>query len=288
MQTQPSATEVEWYRTADLFLQKTPVIWRMPDGRELPGTLRLTDSGLRRAVFREGRTRVELKPPHVPAYWRPADPETWPLMLPDPVTPPRPIDRAAREAEIEPDEWPYQGLELGGAGQLPQSVLETEARILRAIRTARHFDRLEAREGDRPDILWPSGLRQESAEIRDLLRREAAGDLATMAPEDRRRLGRLRETDRDDFHVQATGSGARLEWRPTPRDVSDYEAANCPLRWVSDDWRGVMIWRAALPPYSWASVAYLLGSREAAVRREHEAQMADAMIEARRQRVRWR
>lgn len=76
--------------------------------------------------------------------WQPRIGLVWPDPLPEPIIAaitrerPPPPEPEPLDGHVHDDGWPYPDLALGCAPDLPRSVRECEARVLRGIRTERH------------------------------------------------------------------------------------------------------------------------------------------------------
>lgn len=244
--------EAHRYPISTLDYEGVPV-WFTVGDRELLGFIKFTRSG--RPIYRIGTARKsEDLPNHArPALWRPVDPKAWPDQLPEPATV-QPDVAWGRQSPIpnEPDptvrdmdRWPYPHVELGRAGELPKSVEEAEARVLRALRCV---DVLYRDPPERSETAWPHDLMVSAALLKKLLSSSRTGKLPW-----------LRDDDYRDVHIDLSDLSQRpARWVPTRRDLSDVEAGV--LSWLgvlTNKERRLFKWRSDLPQWSFPQIAEL-------------------------------
>lgn len=270
-----------------------PVIWRIAAGNHAPGFARLTGRGIITAVAKVNGRKMQFKGSTLPPYWRPASFEDWPISLPIPVDE-RDLVGAVPEFLADEDalveEWPHHGVTLGRGEEPPKSIRETEARILRCIRTA------EVLEKERPQQsanCWPPVLIQASREVAMALRRaisdtpEAPFSLEALDHGERALVRRVikNPSDLDDIWIDRSDARPRrVGWNPSPRDVSDYEFDPNPLTWVASDWMPVFRLHAADPPYTWQAIADFFRIPPATLIEDYNAALEQAQLIAREQR----
>ena len=240
------------YRIENLTIPGVDV-WYSMAGKEVRGYLHLTASGRPRYriyVTEYGKRRSQDLPKHAkPDLWRPAG--KWPERLPPEAIVTGPVDWKSPDPEkrrVEPSEpvvgWPYPNVRLGRAGTLPQSVQECEARILRAIRTSRVQERESGQRGG--GSVWPKDLLIEAALVEKALRSSRTRKLAGFRPE-----------DYEHFFIDESELEARpAQWKPDPRDVSDYEWRNDGPLWWPPSWAMTFFrYRAAMPIWTFGQIA---------------------------------
>jgi len=262
--------EPKKYAIRDLTLPGLEV-WLTVGLKEVIGYLHLTPAG--RSVYRVGTIKrsVDLPKFTKPTSWRPKDERRWPCPLPEPIISQKPVDwgvdgKIAKESPEGPEPtvgWPYPGLRLGRAGEIPKSVKECEARILRALRA----EAVYGRERPRRSAYWPKDLMIASKLIEKGLYSASTG-----------RSGALRDADYADFHIDKTDlRPLPARWEPTPRDVSDYEwHPGGPLSWPTRAGLDVLVPRAALPAFAFWQIAQELRTSEDDAKRlyQHECEEA--------------
>lgn len=200
------------YDICDLSISSTMVFFQI-NGNQVAGFVRFTPSGIPR--YHVGSLRRSDKIDITPEAWRPVDPNAWPVALPEPLkeTP------TAVHTEPSPVDEPYdQSVRLGRPGAPPESPEEVKARIIRFIWT-REVD-LDDDNTSNQEIAWPKDLRIES-KVREKMFRAANG----------RDIPGWREGDYDDFHIPEFLPPVREQFKPTPRDVSDYNHKDGPRAW---------------------------------------------------------
>lgn len=222
-------------------------VWLTVGNVELQGALRIMASG--RRVYRVrvgGRREVDLPTHTEPTAWRPVDVPGWPVPLPNGSIS---GSAAALASGIEDDHesigdhdwWAAPMIRLGNPREIPETVEEAEARLLRACRTAEYIEH-HVRSDLRSGSAWPEPLMVAASCVRRLLAASRSGQLAWLTRE-----------DHDDFYIDRSRLDARRElWQPTRRDIGDLEANV--LRHLDGSTR---IWemRSANPPYSWRQIA---------------------------------
>lgn len=246
-----SATEAAlWFRQDTLDLADEHVFLMLTTGQQVVGCLRLTATAKRRfEIFEGGRRYAKIDLRSV-SLWRPVDILKWPYALPDnaPLTKPfewpvYPNDTAEVDAAEDGPGWPYPGLHLGRPGEPPQSTQELEARLLRAIRTAR----VQEYEAVKVDVSWHPELVVASKLVEKQLEASRTRKLAKFRPE-----------DYDDFHIDRSDLSAKpARFNPTPRDVSDYECGIV-RTWLAHAYprdRWIFKARSEAPPVPWWAIA---------------------------------
>lgn len=242
------------YPIDTLDIESEPVWFTLGEG-EVEGCLKVTARN--RYVYRvfvDGHRRPKTKdlPKHaVPYLWRPIYPDRWPEPLPEaasilsPTYDPekKPAPDPEPQDEIIPDhDWPLPGIVCGPPGQAPKSRAEAEARIRRALRTAKEWER-----ADRPrsQILWPQPWLIEAKIIEKRLRASPSGDL----------VGLTRE-DLTDFYIDRTDLRALPTiWLPTRRDIGDIEQGVLNwLRALSREERTLLTFRSVNPEWTWRMI----------------------------------
>lgn len=259
-----------------LNVEGVPVYFVVGDG-EVVGFVKFTRSG--RPIYRVGNARqsVDLPRHAAPSLWRPVNCATWPDDLPDPAVQTAPVDWASQptphgppDASVPMDRWPYPDLTLGRVGIAPKTAKEAEARVLRAVRAhdAMYADRPSGANG----AAWPKDLLIAAAVVRKLLENSRSGLLASFQP-----------SDYADVHVDKSDlRPLPARWMPTPRDISDMVC----LKWMDAlraKERELVMWRAAMPSYSFAQIAEFRKLEEEEIRAQWQA-ICNRLFEVARER----
>lgn len=221
----------------------TPVMLTVFD-TEFVGDMTFSKSGLRQYRVRNsaGET-VKLSKFAQPSLWRPIG--EWPFELPEPAVVTRDKPKEDRQATRNIDDtesgdgWPYPHIKLGAPGTPPVSMGETEARLLRAIRT---LD-VVMRRPRRSESTWPPALLVRAKAVEKYIRSQG-------------RAPGLREGDYDYFHIDHSELNAYPEhFIPTHRDVSDVDQGV--FRWAGSDrlFNLILHMKAANPPFSLQQIA---------------------------------
>lgn len=243
-----------WYPITSLTRAGVSVELALQDGWEIVGRLGRHPETGRWAWFQQrpnSRSWALLapyrmpdgKPPkrREPVAWRPLAGVLWPDPLPEPLTGalPSPLPEPP-EPEPEPipetDGWPYPGLKLGERVP-PQSLEETEARVLRALRRMECEPRVGVRASSLASDI-PAEIILAARRLQDAVTAWEAYS-----------QGRLGSLDLPP---------ARAAWTPTRRDHGDWDYALDWLRWLPALERRLFRYRAANPVYSWRQI----GERE--------------------------
>lgn len=263
--------ERAWYPAREFHVKQVPVVLRIM-GEDVVGWAIFTPSGEPR--WRVGSLREYTKLPRHACVdaWRPIDEQQWPHPLPEPVKMMEPPDWQSATPAHEPvsDDgeswWVNPDIRLGRAHEPPETVRECEARILRYLRT---FDAMQIERSRGGSACWPPALLKAAREVEQMLRDARTG-----------RLSFLRDEDYADINDEPQHARSRpAPWRPTPRDVSEYEAGRVP-RWIPQGGQRLFAWRASRPPYSWAQIADVLRVPVEMVREDYEYQCERAFEKA--------
>lgn len=262
------------YPVSELF-EDTEDLWFAIGMIEVKGRVRFTNSGKVRFRRYVDRRHTEDLPKHAtPQLWRPANAETWPYDLPEPVratgyiqpeppaaSPPVPSRHLGRG-----DFWPHPHVRLGRPGEAPGSPDEAEARYLRAVRT--HW--LMTCEKRIDEVLWPGPWIVESQIIEKQLKAQKG------------RHGLFRESDYDDFHIDLYVTDDKPEpFQPTPRDVSEWELGLW-SKWTPRTDGGLLDSQARMPPVSFYELAERIGTTVEALERRYESAKQELWERARK------
>lgn len=213
-------------------------------GTEFVGDMIFSKSGLPQYRVQNslGET-VKLSKFAQPSLWRPIG--DWPFELPEPAVETREKPSESRQATRNIDDtehgdgWPYPHVKLGAPGEPPVSLEETEARLLRAIRT---LDVI-MRRPRQSESTWPPSLIVRAKAVEKYIRSQG-------------RAPGLRDDDYDYFHVDHSELNAYPEhFIPTHRDVSDVDKGV--FKWAGSDrlFNLVLHMKAANPPFSLQQIA---------------------------------
>jgi hypothetical protein len=163
-----------------------------------------------------------------PEAFRPLPGQDWPDNLPKPLRAHRYPDLPPPEEPVPPpvpenDGWPYPGLRLG-CQEPPTSEQETEARVLRALRTMHSQPRVGVKSDNGS---WPT-------EWYLIMRR-------------------IEDHARDDNAI----GDVRIAWSPTRRDATDWDYAMSWLTQANREDYALISMRGANPSFSWRRIAEL-------------------------------
>jgi len=222
-----------------------------------------------------------------PAYWRPANPDRWPERLPEPVTllpHNNHTDGSSLALDLDSDEhqegdlsrWPYPHIELGWPHEPPKSHEETEARILRAMRTINVIVKPDLRPRTNA---WPHELHVESKNVEKRLRQ---------AMRNSGKLSNFRIWDYDDFHVWSSEAheteDVKVRWVPTKRDIADADALIQTV-WgkavTKDEW-DLFRMRASMKKFTWRDISEIKRASYETVRQRYMRAVDKMFREARR------
>lgn len=275
------------YPVSELY-EDTEDLWFAIGMIEVKGRVRFTNSGKVRFRRYVDRRHTEDLPKHAtPQLWRPANAETWPYQLPEPV-------RATGYIQPEPpaaspamparhlgrgDFWPHAHVRLGRPGEAPGSPDEAEARYLRAVRT--HW--LMTKERTIQQCVWPKPLLIAAENARQLLELadKTQVDAKTRKKRDRLLLA-MRPDDHDDFFIERyVVNDTPTPFQPTPRDVSEWELGLW-SKWTPKTDGGLLGSQARMPPLSFYELAERIGTTVEALERRYEAAKQELWERARK------
>lgn len=215
----------------------------------------LSPSGRSWSLLAPWRPYDPEKPPRYrePKYWRPLPWVKWPDPLPEPVghfppTPPPPAPEPEPPPFPETDDWPYPGLALGERVP-PQSLEETEARVLRALRRLECEPRVGVRASSLASDI-PAEIILAARRLQDAINAYEAF-----------RQGRMGALDLPP---------ARVAWTPTRRDHGDWEYALEWLRHLPRFEQQLFRYRAANPVFSWRQISEREGLSVTALRQKYQ------------------
>lgn len=249
------------YYTRDLNVDGVPLYWITVGGHETYGEARLTDSGKIVAEMVTDSGVVRLAESKAPPYWRPFNEARWPRPLPVPA-----------DEEALADQPADHGAKLVSWRDRPMTKADVEARIIRCIRTAR----VEEYDPQVGETLWPESLMVAILYTERRLR-------SMPGPPDKKRLANWREHDVTDYHVLSDGlEPIKERWRPTSRDLSDYETRPNPIAWIPPTWERVFGMLAALPPYNWISIGEITRTPEVELIESYDKALNIALRRAKR------
>lgn len=240
----------EWFPIDALHQKNEPVKFWLGEG-VLVG--KLTERrGNKIFLVRSQDRKFRPLPKHCkPFAWKPIG--LWSWELPAPIT-------EVKTKVLEPQEITGSAyfekhdsiprVRLGAWNERPASLLETEARLLRGIRTQQHLDGLD-HVGHKPKTVgWPPALMAEARAVQKWLENTPRGEWGT-----------FRHGDYQDFHIDRSNKDAMpARWQPTPRDIGDVEIdqGNILTAWAGHltarQWR-ILVARAARPPFSWVQIS---------------------------------
>jgi hypothetical protein len=222
---------------------------------EMVGRVRFTNTGLPRYQIREGKRLVDMPRKASAQLWRPVDVNTWPYELPEPAwltreqNKPVPALQMVPSGDYEDDGDIPSGVYLGRPHEPPACVSEVKVRLIRCMRTRTVMEK----DVRRVEKLWPqpwldeATIKQKQLEAQKRRRKDIEPVMFGW-----------RESDYQDFYVDASGlNSLPARFKPTHRDVSDYEA-NIDQRWMAfipayDKW--IFKARAEVPPAQWFQIA---------------------------------
>ena len=245
------AHQLSHYCLSFLTREKTNVWLLLPGQGERIGQVRITATGRRRYRIKMSAKKFSDLPRHAqPCAWRPLNEKNWPDRLGEPITRQPDVSwrtqcasptRHCRHKELRRG-FSYPLLKLGAPSTPPTTLAEAEARVLRAIRT------MNTPGVVREDYLGIAQFWPTTANFNTSYWDQFADQVA-------------QEAERKENLEAAPG-----EWRPTRRDISDWDNA---LRWLAPEpkkTRLIFFLRAENPPWSFPQIAHLLARNEDRIR----------------------
>ena len=270
------------FSISTLDVEDEHIFLTLMDGGECVGRMFLTPAGKQRFERFEGGRRYTKIPYQYVSLWRPINVREWPFELPlatATLTPelerPRAAPKRVQGGDLEDDPATRTDVHLGRPGEAPESVDEVEVRLLRAMRTRAVLERSPVLL----ETLWPKPFQDASKALSESLR-------AVLRHYGHLNIPGWRKEDYDDYHVDGSDLEAiPVRFKPTPRDVSDYEAKT-DLDWLGRIWprdRHIFYCRAELPPIQWWALADAERIDESEIKRRYRdaLEMVFAKMKAR-------
>lgn len=253
------------YSLRHLTIESEPVYFETGAGDVL-GFLKYVGKDNRRVYrIRLDRSNSYDLPEKYPLSWRPVNPDTWPDVLPDPMSRVKEAEHVTEQPRVAPERlsdlewWCHPDFRLGQPGEPPVSLRECEARILRAFRTNDYLSKL-----DRPGYAsaWPGDLMVAARCVAELLKTAKSGKLPF-----------LNGDDYHDIHVDRSDLRALpARWTPTRRDIGDAEPGHA-FSWLpklNKSESAIFHWRTDTPPYSWAQISEFDGRARQVLQRRYK------------------